>query len=179
MNKQAAMKPLPISDEKLREWNDRIIANHGHNEDGLRVAGELLWELYIRVDPDRSQHHLRALVTSLQAGLDNVIDGWKYGHYLHLEEAFGLSRPRGWHRAAVQKKAEHSYEATRLVREALARGAKTPDVFQEVYESGKLPENISASQIQKWYYEAKREYPELFPDRSQKKKPISEKKDRT
>lgn len=176
MNRKSAAQPPPITDEVLWAWDARMGANRGNNEDWLAVIREVLWELYTRIDPERRQHHLYGVITSLQAGLENAIDLWKDGHYLHLEEAFGLKRPRGWHRAAVRRKVEHSYEAISLVRQAMAEGAKTPDVFQQVYESGKLPEYISASQIQKWYYEAKRQYPELFPARSQKKKRIPEKK---
>lgn len=166
----------PITDEQLWKWYDRMKVNRGYNDDWPQVINELLWELYVRADPSREQQFLFQTVTALQAALENSFDSWRSGYYLHLEEAFGLKRPKGWHRAAVLKKAKHADEAVNLVRKALFEGAKTPGVFQDVFESGKLPENISASQIQKWYYEAKRKYPILFPSVSQKKKRNLEKK---
>jgi hypothetical protein len=139
----------------------------------LDYAAILLRVLSNPTHPQRDNRDIADDARELARWLREIVPAWEEGQILHLEEALALARPPRWKRTAAQRRAQYRVRAAHLVRAAISKGAKTPDVFREVYESGALPDTVSASQIEKWYYECKRVLPEAYAD-SQVKLPWPE-----
>lgn len=143
------------------EWR-AISEAEGGGKYAFSYAAILLQVLSDPSHPRRDDAQLHKDALELARWMDELLGAWEDGQIRHIDEGLDLQRPPRWNQAASQRRASYRVRAAHLVRQALRNGSKTPNVFREVYESGQLPENVSASQIEKWYYECKKELPEQY-----------------
>jgi hypothetical protein len=136
----------------------------------LQVAATLLRVLSDPSHTARDAKHVREGARAIADALGDIPRQWQYGEILYADDALGWRRPPRWNRKAAQRRARYKHLAAKLVREALAAGAVTPDVFQDVRDSGRFPPTVSASQIRDWYYEAKGDLPEIYGNLRRKHK---------
>jgi hypothetical protein len=122
----------------------------------LETAAVMIRVLLDRCDPSRKPTWIEFAAHNLACALTDLKRHWAAGAIATVDEGLGLKRPAKWHRAATQRRARYRWLAAYEVGWRLKRGAKTPQVFHDIYESAVFPVDVSASQIEKWYYEIKK-----------------------
>ncbi len=135
--------------EKLRDLEvaERRIERHAKEYDKEHdYPGQLLYAVFCLVGVCQS---ISPSAKRIFDELDKAMISYIHAHVRHLEEAFGMSRPKNWRQDAQKFLLQTGWEIERKVDELMKQGSVKPAVFGEV---GKI---LGASQgkVQKVYYD--------------------------
>jgi len=141
---------LPGPDD-LRAHCERVLA--GDHTYLLDVASELIRELVKHPDASTRPDWLGELASGVALELFKLRIGWINGTYRTIDEALGLKRAKNWHQATARKRSRLRWPVYIAVDQALARGAKTTKVFEDV--AAQFP-GLGKDQAREYYYGVRR-----------------------
>jgi hypothetical protein len=144
--------------EELRAATCRVLGdpkNEPDHSDLLDLAALYLRTFALAEISERDRQWVNRAAEQIGRDLLDMGYQWRAGEVRHLEEALGWKRPKNWRQATEQRRSRHRSGVYVAVTRAMEEGARTPDVFRTVYETGKFPEELSVSIIKQLYYEQK------------------------
>lgn len=133
------LRTLEVAERRIERYAKEYDKEHDN-------PGQLLYAVFCLVDLCQS---ISPSAKKIFDELDKAMISYIHAHVRHLEEAFGMSRPKNWRQDAQKFLLQTGWEIERKVDELMKQGSVKPAVFGEV---GKI---LGASQgkVQKAYYD--------------------------
>jgi hypothetical protein len=141
--------------EDLREMARRV-RMHEADDRFLPVLATLLRSLSVYSRRGGCPGWLAQEAWLFNDHLTKLSNAWHSGYAPKVERWVGLSHPPHWRRRSAQLRSDYRWLAYVTVANSINAGAKTPDVFRTVAESGDFP--VRESKIRDWYYELEKSF---------------------